>query len=82
MESDGYTVKCGRSGVISFVVPGQKEATRLRASTLGDGFDSENIHEDIAGKRPILEMPEEVAEPRRIDLIIDIQQRMTEGKGL
>ena len=81
MESDGYTVKRGRGGVISFVMPGQKRATRLRASTLGDGFDPENIHEVIAGKRPIPEVSEEVAEPRRVGLIIDIQQRMVEGKG-
>lgn len=82
MEADGYTVKRGRGGVISFVVPGQKRATRLRASTLGDGFDPENLREVISGKRPIPEVPEEVAAPRRVDLIIDIQQRMTEGKGL
>ena len=81
MEADGYTVKRGRGGVISFVVPGQKRATRLRASTLGDGFDPENLREVIAGKRPMPEVPEEVAAPRRVDLIIDIQQRMTEGKG-
>lgn len=81
MEADGYTVKHGLGGVISFVVSGQKRATRLRASTLGDGFDPENIREIIAGKRPLPEMPEEVATPQRVDLIIDIQQRMAEGKG-
>ena len=37
MEGAGYAVKRGRGGVISFLVPGQKKPTRLRASTLGDG---------------------------------------------
>ena len=35
MAESGYAVKHGRGGVISFLVPGQERATRLRASTLG-----------------------------------------------
>ena len=41
MEASGFTVKHGRGGVISFLVPGQERATRLRASTLGDGYNPE-----------------------------------------
>ena len=39
MEESGYAVKRGRGGAISFLVPGQQRATRLRSSTLGEGFD-------------------------------------------
>jgi hypothetical protein len=43
MEESGFSVKQGRGGVISFLAPGQEKPTRLRASTLGAGFDPEDI---------------------------------------
>ena len=79
MEESGYEVKHGRGGAISFLVPGQERATRLRASTLGEGFDPEDIRAVIAGERPA---PTSAGERRpRVNLVIDIQQRMAEGKG-
>ena len=88
MEEAGYTVKHGRGGVVSFLVPGQDRATRLRASTLGDGFSQEDILAVIGGERPIPELPAEVracqdALPpaRRVNLIIDIRERLNQGKG-
>ena len=74
--------KTGRGGVISFLAPGQEKPTRLRASTLGAGFDPEDIKAVIAGERPLPELPEEpTVPPRRVNLIIDIQERMAQGKG-
>ena len=82
MEESGFLVKHGRGGVISFLAPGQDKPTRLRASTLGDGFDPEDIRAVIAGERPIPELPQEAQAPaRRVNLIIDIQERMAQGKG-
>ena len=82
MEEAGYKVTHGRGGVISFLVPGQERATRLRASTLGDGFGPEDIRAVIAGERPIPELPADAPSPaRRVDLIIDIQERLHSGKG-
>ena len=82
MEASGFTVKHGRGGTISFLVPGQERATRLRASTLGDGYDPEDIKAVIAGERPIPEHPVLVpAAPRRVNLIVDIQERLRSGKG-
>ena len=82
MEESGFLVKHGRGGVISFLAPGQDKPTRLRASTLGDGFDPEDIRAVIAGERPIPELPQEAPAPaRRVNLIIDIQERMAQGKG-
>ena len=82
MEESGFVVKQGRGGVISFLAPGQEKPTRLRASTLGVGFDPEDIKAVIAGERPLPELPEELTvPPRRVSLIIDIQERMAQGKG-
>ena len=69
MEASGFTVKHGRGGTISFLVPGQE-----RASTLGDGYNPEDIKAVIAGKRPIPEQPVPAHVPsRRVNLIVDIQ---------
>ncbi len=82
MEDAGFAVKRGRGGVISFLAPGQDKPTRLRSSTLGPGFDPEDIRAVIAGERPIPELPQEgPPPPRRVDLIIDIQERIAQGKG-
>ena len=82
MEDAGFAVKHGRGGVISFLAPGQDKPTRLRSSTLGPGFDPEDIRAVIAGERPIPELPKEgPPPPRRVDLIIDIQNRLAQGKG-
>ena len=82
MEVSGYAVKRGRGGAISFLVPGQQRATRLRSSTLGEGFDPEDIRAVIAGKRPMPEVSGSApAAPVRVNLIVDIQERLRSGKG-
>ena len=82
MEESGFQVKHGRGGAISFLAPGQDKYTRLRASTLGPGFDPDDIRAAIAGERPIPELPQDSPAPaRRVNLIIDIQERMAQGKG-
>ena len=82
MEESGFAVKHGRGGVISFLAPGQDKYTRLRASVLGPGFDPDDIRAVIAGERPIPELPKDSpAPPRRVNLIIDIGERMAQGKG-
>ena len=54
----------------------------MRASTLGDGYDPEDIKAVIAGERPIPEQPVPApAAPRRVNLIVDIQERLRSGKG-
>lgn len=82
MEEEGFTVKLGRGGAISFLVPGQQRATRLRSSTLGEGFDPKDIRGVIAGKRPMPEVGGPApAAPVRVNLIVDIQERLRSGKG-
>ena len=63
MEESGFQVKHGRGGAISFLAPGQDKYTRLRASTLGPGFDPDDIRAAIAGERPIPELPQDSPAP-------------------
>ena len=82
METAGIQVKHGRGGVISFLVPGQQRAARFRAATLGDGYGPEDVQAVIDGKAPTRTAPGRRAPaPRRVNLLIDIQERMRQGKG-
>lgn len=58
-----------------------EKPTRLRASTLGAGFDPADIRDVIAGKLPIPEIPHEAPATRKVSLVIDIQERLRSGKG-
>ncbi len=82
IETAGIQVKRGRGGVISFLVPGQQRAARFRASTLGDGYGPEDVQAVIDGKAPTRKAPmRRTPTPRRVNLLIDIQERMRQGKG-
>ncbi len=82
METAGIQVKHGRGGAISFLVPGQQRAARFRASTLGDGYGPEDVQAVIDGKAPTRKAPaRRTPMPRRVNLLIDIQERMRQGKG-
>ena len=82
METAGIQVKHGRGGVISFLVPGQQRAARFRAATLGDGYGPEDVQAVIDGKAPTRTATARKAPaPRRVNLLIDIQERMCQGKG-
>ena len=82
METAGIQVKHGRGGVISFLVPGQQRAARFRAATLGDGYGPEDVQAVIDGKAPTRTAPaRRTPAPRRVNLLIDIQERMRQGKG-
>ena len=80
LEEAGIEVIHGRGGVLSFRLPGQARATRWRGSTLGDGYGPEEVRAVLEGRAPSL--PAGGAGPqRRINLVIDIQRRMAQGKG-
>lgn len=84
MEAAGIEVVHGRGGVISFRVPGQERATRWRGSTLGDGYGPEDVQAILEGRAQARPAPTGDAGPvprQRINLVIDIQQRMAQGKG-
>lgn len=77
MKQAGYEVKKVRGGGLSFRLSngGQERFTRLRASTLGDGYDLKDILAAIEGKTD-RRRPE-----RKISLAVDIQAKLAEGKG-
>lgn len=83
METSGVQVVHGRGGVISFRLNGQERATRWRSATLGLGYGPEDIQAVIDGNAPIRKRPKVVYRPvaRRVNLIIDIQERLAQGKG-
>ena len=83
MSEAGFEHKWGRGGVLSFRIAGQGQErfTRLRASTLGDGYGLEDICAIIEGRTSLPEYRAAPAAPRKVNLIIDIQKKMSDGKG-
>jgi hypothetical protein len=79
MTKAGYEVKRGRGGTISFRAEGQKRFTRLRSSTLGKGYSPEDIRAVIEGR--VAPSGGRTESTRKVNLIIDIQSRMKNGKG-
>ena len=79
MAKAGYEVKHGRGGVISFRAEGQERFTRLRSSTLGKGYGQEDIQAVIEGRAA--PSGGRTESTRKVNLIIDIQSRMKNGKG-
>jgi len=76
MNKEGFEYKWGRGGSLSFRIEGQKKFTRLRDSTLGNGYGLEGILAVIEGHTA-----SPVPKYHQVNLIIDIQQKLKEGKG-
>ncbi|MCL2821454.1 MAG: relaxase/mobilization nuclease domain-containing protein [Oscillospiraceae bacterium] len=83
LESLGFEHKWGRGGVLSFRSPehGQERFTRLRSSTLGDGYSIEDIRDIIEGYKSLPEKRTAPIATRKVNLVIDIQEKMAQGKG-
>jgi len=83
LAAAGFEHKWRRGGVLSFRAPGfgQERFTRLRPSTLGDGYGIEDIRAIIEGRAPLPDKPIIYIAPRKVNLIIDIQEKMAQGKG-
>ena len=80
METAGVEVRQSR-GAVSFRAPafGQERFTRLRASTLGEGYTEASIRAAIEGRSA--SAGGRSADSRRVNLVIDIQARIQAGKG-
>jgi len=83
LEAAGVQVIHGRGGVLSFKLPGYDRPARWRSSTLGAGYGPEDVEDIISGKAPARSAPtgSGPAPRQKINLVIDIQQRMAQGKG-
>jgi len=79
MASAGYEIKHGRGGVISFRAEGQERYTRLRSSTLGEGYGQEVIRAIIEGSGE--RFGGYIKAPGKFNLVIDIQAKIKAGKG-
>ena len=78
MATAGYEIKHRRGGGISFRAEGQERYTALRSSTLGKGYGQEEIQATIESRIP---SGSRAAQPRKVNLIVDIQAKMRDGKG-
>ncbi len=80
MEAAGFEVKQSR-GAVSFRAPafGQERFTRLRDSTLGEGYTEAAIRAVIEGQSA--PAGGRLADSRRVNLVIDIQAKIQAGKG-
>ena len=82
MRDAGYTVNANRKH-ISFLLPGQKQATRM--DTLRGVHTEEAVRARIAGERvgPSSRVRERLAPvaPRKPGLLIDIESKLRQGKG-
>ena len=83
LEAAGVQVIHGRGGVLSFQLPGFERPARWRGSTLGKGYGPEDVQAVLEGRAPARAGGGGDARPkaRRFNLVIDIQQRMAQGKG-
>ena len=82
LEGAGVRVLHGRGGAISFRLPGFERPARWRGSTLGDGHGPEAVQAILEGRAPARSGGGDARpKARRINLVIDIQQRMAQGKG-
>ena len=83
LEAAGVQVIHGRGGVLSFQLPGFERPARWRSATLGEGYGPEDVQAVLEGRAPARAGGGGDARPkaRRFNLVIDIQQRMAQGKG-
>ena len=83
LEAASVQVLHGRGGVISFQLPGFERPARWRSAALGDGYGPEAVQAVLEGRAPALAGGGGDTRPqaRRFNLVIDIQQRMAQGKG-
>lgn len=80
MADAGYEYKPGQQP--GFRAPGQKRFTRLRS--LKDGYSGDEIRAVIAGAKTHTPRRKNLAPikgPKRVNLLVDIQAKLQEGKG-
>ena len=82
LEAAGVQVIHGRGGVHSFQLPGFERPARWRSATLGEGYGPEEVQAVLDGRAPARAGGGDARpKAKRFNLVIDIQQRMAQGKG-
>ena len=84
LQAEGYEIKRGKHTAIC----GKEQKRFIRFRSLGDNFSEENLKKVIAGEAELPENNSESREPkqpsrekRKFDLVVDIQEKMAQGKN-
>jgi hypothetical protein len=77
MEALGYSVKIGAH--VTFSRPAFSQSIRLRS--LGEGYSEEEIRAVLAGTKEHTPHKKYAMQPKKANLLIDIQRKLEEGKG-
>ena len=84
LREEGYEIKQGKHTAIR----GKEQKRFIRFRSLGEDFSEENLKKVIAGEKGLPEINENTADKnapqiaeRKLDLIVDIQKKMAEGKN-
>ena len=78
LEARGYVVKRGKH--LTLKHPDFKKSIRM--DSLGDGYTEEDIRAIIAGTRQLVQRRHrDILTPERNSLLIDIEAKLSEGKG-
>ena len=84
LQAEGYEIKRGKHTAVC----GKEQKRFIRFRSLGEDFTEENLKKVIAGKKEPPEKNEKVPdrkeakpEKRKFDLVVDIQEKMAQGKN-
>lgn len=84
LQAEGYEIKRGKYTAVC----GKEQKRFIRFRSLGEDFTEENLKKVIAGEKEPPERSEKVPdrkeakpEKRKFDLVVDIQEKMVQGKN-
>lgn len=84
LQAEGYEIKRGKHTAVC----GKEQKRFIRFRSLGEDFTEENLKKVIAGEKEPPEKNEKVPErkeakpeKRKFDLVVDIQEKMAQGKN-
>lgn len=84
LQAEGYEIKRGKHTAVC----GKEQKRFIRFRSLGEDFTEENLKKVIAGEKESPERNEKVPdrkeakpEKRKFDLVVDIQEKMAQGKN-
>ena len=84
LQAEGYEIKHGKHTAVC----GKEQKRFIRFRSLGEDFTEENLKKVIAGEKESPERNEKVQdrkeakpEKRKFDLVVDIQDKMAQGKN-
>ena len=84
LQQEGYEIKRGKHTAIC----GKEQERFIRFRSLGEDYTEENLKKIIAGEKDLPEKKEKASdqkvvksEKRKFDLVVDIQEKMAQGKN-